>query len=207
MAKTTTASRPMTNGQIENAVAKLRDALRKHRTEFGSEPVQLVLGVENLGMELLAPFRKRVEAVSNLIVRRVTVNRTRTPQSMLDATGRKQHTNQDVVDAMPRGEGEKAEVYFFKPDLTERGGWISDADLEEEFESRGFAPADPYTLGAVNEVDPAFTDSHPNGTHWKDAQGRWCFAAFGRWYDEPSVSVHRSDDDWDGRWWFAGVRK
>lgn len=70
MAKTMIAS--MTDGQIENAVAKLRDALRKHRDEFESEPVQEVLGMPNLGMRLLEPFRKLVEAVSDMIVRYVT---------------------------------------------------------------------------------------------------------------------------------------
>lgn len=73
MAKTMTASKPMTDGQIENVVSKLRDALRKHRTDFGLEPVQRVLGIENLGMELLTPFRTRVEAISKLIARRVKV--------------------------------------------------------------------------------------------------------------------------------------
>ncbi|HXF43908.1 MAG TPA: hypothetical protein VNK70_00285 [Candidatus Paceibacterota bacterium] len=192
----------MTDGQIENVVARLRDALRKHREEFGSEPVQKVLGTDNLGMRLLEPFRQLVEAVSNLIIRRVKVDRSRTPQEALDATGRKQYTNRSVVAAMPRGEGEEVEVIFFN-----LGRYVSDNDLEKEYELRGLMPADPYSLAAVNGADPAFADERPNGTHWKDADGRWCYAAFDRhWDDGRRVRVNRDGRDWSDDWWFAGLR-
>src|SRR3989344_3677712 len=94
----------MTDGEIENLVEKLRAAARKHRNEFSSDAVQQALGVENLGMKLLEPFRKLVEDVAGVIVHHVTVDRSRTPQETLDATGCKQYTNPDVVETMPRGE-------------------------------------------------------------------------------------------------------
>src|SRR3989338_8114210 len=199
MAKIMIASQQMTDGQIENVVAKLRDALRKHRGELGSEPVQQALGVENLGMELLAVIRKHVEALSNMIVRRVKVDRTRTPQAMLDATGRRQYTNRKVVDAMPRSEGEEVDVYLFKPrPEAYKNGFINDDDLEKEYEFHGLVPADPYSLAAVIEADPAFADKHRNVTHWKDANGKLCYIAFSRWDGERSVGVNR-----DGRVWFS----
>ena len=213
MAKTMTASAPatITDGQIDNATNKFRDALRKHRTEFDSEVSQQVLGIENLGMELLAPFRARVEALSNLITRRVRVNGARTPQQALDATGRRQYVDPKVVNAMP-GHGEmieEAEVFFFKPrpQAYDKNGLISDDRLEAEYDFHDFKPADPYAQAAVNEADPNFANDHPNGTHWKDKDGKWCFATFLRWYDKPGVSVGRGDDDWSDHWWFAGVRK
>ena len=210
MAKTMIAAQ-MTEGQIENVVAKLRDALRKHATEFASRVVQQVLGVENLGMELLAPFRVRVEAFSNLIIRRVKVDRARTPQQALDATGRRQYITREVVDAMPRGNSlivEEVEVTFFKPrPEAYKDGLISDDRLKAEFDFHGLKPVDPYALAAVNEADPSFADTHPNGTHWKDKDGKWCFAAFGRWGVGPGVSVRRCDDVWDDDWVFGGVRK
>ncbi len=126
----------ITDGQIENAVNKLRDAMRKHRSEITSDVAQQVLGVENLGMLMFTPFRERAEAVSNLIVRKATVNRSRFPQEALEATGRAQYTDRKVVDAMPKGEGNEAEVVFFKPDLSKRNGFISDNDLEKEFDLR-----------------------------------------------------------------------
>lgn len=174
----------MTDGQIENAVNKLRDAMRKHRSEIASDVAQQVLGVENLGMMMFTPFRERAEAVSNLIVRKVKVDCNRTPQEALDATARVQYTNRKVVDAMPKREGDEVEVVFFKPDLSNRNGFISDDDLEKEFELRGLKPADPVSVAAVNEADPAFADEKPHGTHWKDAKGNWCFAAFRRWSDD-----------------------
>ena len=67
-------------------------------------------------------------------------------------------------------------------------------------------PADPYSQAAVNEADPAFADGHPNGTHWKDVNGKWCFVAFGRWGDGRKLGVGRGND-WGGSCWFAGVRK
>ena len=197
----------MADGQIENAVNKLRDAMRKHRSEITSDVAQQVLGVENLGMLMFTPFRERAEVVSNLIVRKATVNRSRSQQEAIEATGRAQYTDRNVVDAMPKGEGNEVEVVFFKPDLSKRNSFISDDDLEKEFDLRGLKPADPISVAAVNEADPAFADEKPHGTHWKDAKGNWCFATFGRWFDEREVGVDRDDDAWDDGWWFAGVRK
>lgn len=197
----------MTDGQIENAVSKLRDAMRKHRSEITSDVAQHVLGVENLGMMMFKLFRERAEAVSNLIVRKVKVNRSRSQQEAIEATGRKQYTDRRVVDNMPKGEGDEVEVVFFKPDLSQRNGFISDDDLEKEFELRGLKPADPISVAAVNEVDLAFADEKPHGTHWKDDNGKWCFAAFGRWDVERGVGVNRFGLGWFGYWWFAGLRK
>ena len=197
----------MTDGQIENAVNKLRDAMRKHRSEITSDIAQQVLGVENLGMMMFTPFRQRAEVVSNLIVRKAKVNRSRSQQEAIEATGRAQYTDRKVVDAMPKGEGDEVEVVFFKPDLSNRNGFISDDDLEKEFELRGLKPADPVSVAAVNEADPAFADEKPHGTHWKDAKGNWCFATFGHWFGERLVCVSENGSDWDVRWWFAGLRK
>ena len=199
----------MTDGQIENAVNKLRDAMRKHRSSITSDVAQQVLGVENLGMMMFTPFRERAEVVSNLIIRKVKVNRSRSPQEALDATGRVQYTDRKVVDSMPKGEGDEVEVVLFKPEPWEyiKSGCISDDDLKKAYERRNSKPADPYSVAAVNEADPAFADEKPHGTHWKDAKGNWCCAAFDRWGGERKVDVHRGGLDWSGRWWFAGVRK
>lgn len=197
----------MTDGQIENAVNKLRDAMRKHRSDITSDVAQQVLGVENLGMMMFTPFREHVGAVSNLIVRKVKVNRSRSQQEAIEATGRAQYTDRKVVDSMPKGEDEEVEVVFFKPDLSQCNGFISDDDLEKEFELRGLKLADPISVAAVNEADPAFADEKPHGTHWKDAKGNWCYAMFDRWVDERRVRVRRYDFGWSDYWWFAGVRK
>ncbi|MEK7579848.1 MAG: hypothetical protein AAB469_01495 [Patescibacteria group bacterium] len=145
--------------------------------------------------------------MNNLIVRYVKVDRTKTPEQMLEATGRRQYTDADVVKAMPRGDGDEGEVFFFKLDLSSRGGHISNDDMEKEYELRGLKPADPYKLSQVNVDDPAFADEHPNSTHWKDTNGRWCFALFHQWDGRRRVRVYRGAYGWNAYWWFAGLRK
>ena len=198
----TPSTKPITKGQAGKFIDVFIDALVK--SGLPSEPTQQVLEEQGAAVaaECVSIVRKRVDAMSSIIVRRVQVDISRTPQQALDATGRKQYTDSGVVAAMPKGAGGEVEVHFFKLDR-----YISDNDLEGEYASRGLKPADPCSLAAVNEADPAFADEHPNGTHWKDAKGKWCFAAFDRWDDGRELSVDRYDNDWLDYWWFAGVRK
>jgi len=206
-----TLSKMTTAGQVDKAIALYRALLEKHSGEFSAEAVQMVLGQSELAGEQFSIFRRRVEMVSNFITRQVNVDRSRSPQEALKATGRVQYTNGEVVDAMPRGDencqSDEGEVVFFKPDLSERSGYLSDDELEQEFEWRGLKPCDPISLSAINEADPAFADEKPHGTHWKDAKDNWCFAMFDRWSDGRRVSVNRDGFGWRGHWWFAGVRK
>lgn len=202
MEKTMSPSKKTTKGQINKAVAMYRALLEKYAPEFESSAVQQVLGQKELAKEQFQVLRCRVEVVSNLIIRTVKVNRSRSPKEAIVATGRVEYTNDDVVKSMPHGVGDNVEVIFFKI-----GKSVSEDSLENEYALRVLVPADPYSLAAVNEADSAFADSHPNGTHWKDENGKWCYAAFDRWGGERSVGVDRSVYDWGGYWWFAGLRK
>jgi len=208
MAKTMTPSdKPITKGQIGKFYDVFADALAK--SGLRSEPTQLVLAIHgaDLAKQFVALVRKHVDAISNMIFHTVTVDRTRSPQQVLDATGRTQCTDKEVVASMPKGEAEE-ELFFFKPrPEAYRDGLISDEALKREFDFLNLEPASPCSLAKANQDDPAFADEHPNGTHWKDAQGNWCFAAFGRWRGGRDVGVDRYDGDWYGGWWFAGVRK
>ncbi len=197
------STEPITEGQIGKVLELFGARLRKSNLQ--SRPLQDI--IENQGStfvdKLMAGITEMVEAVSEMIVRKVKVNRTQSPKEVLKATGRNQYLADSVVAKMPKGEGDETEVFFFK-----LGRQINDNDLEKEYELRGLKPADPYSLAKVNEEDPAFADIRPNATHWKDADGKWCFADFHRWSDgERYVRVFRRDDDWYDRWWFAGVRK
>ena len=192
---------PITSGQIAKFLDLLTAGLRK--SGLPSEPTQLVLETQGdaLVTEFVGSVRKRVDAISEMIVRHVTVNRNLTPQDTLDATGRKQYTDRNVVKGVPRGEGAEVAVCFFK-----LGRYASPAEVDEAYKLRGLTP-DPIAQAKVNTDDPAFADEHPNGTQWQDADGKWCFATFSRWSDKRMVNVHRSGDDWNDHWWFAGVRK
>ena len=205
----TPSDKPITDGQIDKAVAAYKAMLVKHRTELASEAAQEVLGQDDYINEQVGVLRKRIEAVSKMIIRKVKVDRTKKPQQVLDATGRKQYTDRSVVDSMPCGVGEDVEVFFFKPEPSEytRPGYMSDDDLEKALARRGLT-ADPYAQAKANGDDPAFADTHPNGTHWKNGDGKWCFATFDQWSgDGRVVSVDRDGGGWGDDWWFAGVRK
>lgn len=193
----------MTDGQIDDLADKLRDAARERRGGFNKDAVHFALQSPDVGMRLVGAFRMIVEDINKRIVRVVTVSRGRTPKQALDACGRRQNVEDAVVDAMPRGEGDRVEVVLFPVRYM-----ISDDDAEKEYERRGLKPADPYSLAAVNEDDPGFSYDYPNKTHWKDADGCWCSALFGHWGGTQSVGIGRCDDSkqHDG-WWLAGLHK
>jgi hypothetical protein len=193
----------MTDEQIDNICAKLRDALRKHRTEISSEAAQLAIGTENIGMKMFVLFRDQAEALSEMIVRRVKVKRKRKPQEAIAATGCVEYTETEVVAQMPgRGEEEEeVDVCFFP--LKER---TAAADMQRLIESYGLIP-DAYAVAAVNEADPSFADDKSNGTQWMDEDGKFCYVLFDQWDGEREVHCSRDEFNWDGRWWIGGVRK
>ena len=197
-----TPSKCTTEGQIDKAVVAYRALLTKHQSDFSAGAFQEALGNSQLIKDQFAVLRTHVEAISNMIVRHVSVNRNRSPQEALGATGRIQYVQEDVVEAMPRADRDEAEVFFFNLDR-----FTNDTDLDKEYELRGLKACDPLTLAGVNEADLAFADDHPNCTHWKDAEGRWCFATFYRWRGRRYVHVRRDGHGWHVRWWFAGLRK
>jgi hypothetical protein len=123
-------------------------------------------------------------------------------KKLLDSTKRTQYTNEEVVDSVKPCEPQKIEFFTI-------GEYISDDNLEREYEKRGLIPANPYALTLFSkENETVMDDKKYVATHWKDVAGKWCYAAFGRrGGGERGVSVYRYDDGWFGSWWFAGVRK
>lgn len=203
-----TQSESITGGQIGQINDRLATRLRE--SGLPSEGVQNALAAPGGVVidEMVAVLRKHVEANSDLIVRIVSVNRARSGREALKATGRNLYVSNDVVDAMPNDEGDQIELVFFKPKPEEytRPGFMSDDDLEKALALRNLGAADPFSVAAHNEADPAFADESPNATHWKDASGHWCYAAFLRWRGERDVNVSRGGG-WLDVWWFVGVRK
>lgn len=206
MSNTSSPSRvikPITDGQIGKAQELLGAVLRKNRQQFPSDLIQEML--EKRGMELrnalLNVFQKQVE-YSGMIVRHVTVNRSRSPQEVLYATGCVQWKDDSAVATMPSGGTgveENVPVYFFKFD-----GFIGNDELACQYENRGLV-SDPYAQAAVNTEDPAFADEHPSSTHWQDKNGKWYFVTFSRQDGRRNVRVFRNNGDWLGPWWFSGV--
>jgi len=202
MEKTMTPSQTITDGQIDKAGELFRSILKRHRAKMSSGAVQWVLGSNMVWLAVFEVFQGFVDAFSNIIIRRVPVNRSRTPQAMLDATSRIQDVTDYLLRTMPVGEGEEVEVVFFNP-----GRSINNKDLELQYEARDLKPADPYSLAAVNEADPSFADDYPNTTHWKSFFGAWCNIDFYCLHNERRVEVKDLIRRWSDGWWFAGLRK
>lgn len=152
---------------------------------------------------------KETLRIGKVICRHVTVNRAKLPYDILKATKHHVIVGGDVLKSMPIGIGTETDVLFFKI-----GRSVSDIELEKEYEKRGFAPADPYTLAKVNEDDPTFAGEYTHGTHWKNTNGKWCSMACFYSHGFTSIKVDEDDHDrcgrpcvWDGSFWFAGLRK
>lgn len=136
-------------------------------------------------------------------MRRVRVDRSRTPDQVVAETGRKQYIEPEMVANMPRGEGEWVNVHFFTPDASsyDDGDRLSDESLEREYEKHGLKPVDFYSLVEV-------ADEEPIATHWMDQDGNWCHAAFVDVGGELRVHVNRSTRGWSNFWKkFAGLPK
>lgn len=118
---------------------------------------------------------------------------------ILKDTGRKLYVNEAVAITCPQTTGD---LEFFNLDK-----YISDDELEKEYQTRGLEPASILSLCLYDEKHRDELDRMKYvGTHWKDDKGKWCFAAFGRWGDGRRVDVDRSGGGWGGDWFFAGLR-
>ncbi len=140
-------------------------------------------------------------AENEVVIVRVRVDRSRSLEQACQATGRALRLDEHAIVSLSSGEGDEVDVHFFRV-----GHPLTDEDLEKEYELRGLRPADPYSLAAVHESDPEFADDNPNGTHWKDDQGKWCHTTFDQWENERVVVIDYYCE-WEGRWWFAGIPK
>ncbi len=201
MASMSPSESTITAGQAAKFLDIQLAKLRKSGLPVKETQQVLETQADEIADEFVASVRKRVDAISDMIVRRVRPRRTHSLEAVLNQTGRKQYVNKDVLQTMPRCEGEEVDVYFFSLKR-----FASPQKVAKAYAIRGLKP-DPVAQARVNEDDPAFADEHPNATQWQDADGRWCYAAFLRWRGGRGVDVDRSGLGWRGDWFFGGVRK
>jgi hypothetical protein len=125
----------------------------KKRNPLYSRLAVLLLIVVIMALIAFGSYFQKAHAVQHGedIVFRVSVNRNHAPQEALNATGRNQYLTGSVVNSMPKGEGDKVEVHLF-----ELKRFVSDDDLEKEYESRGLISADPYSILALTKIILAF---------------------------------------------------
>lgn len=173
--------KPMTEGQTDTLTNKFRDAVRKKRGKISAESAQWFLGLENPGMMLVGMMKELVEeAAKKTFVVHVFINRTRTKQRALDATGYQQHVycGRDVDNAPVSG-SEKEDIVLFLPLPCEYpSGVLGDKEAEGAYKRRGLQPADLVAVAAMNEKKPTLVDKMPHVTIWKDDEGKWCYAVF-----------------------------
>ena len=136
------------------------------------------------------------------IVRAVSVDRTRSRQTIIAATGREQHVNAEVLATMPLLEGsggtELVLLYAFPIERS-----LTPDEWDAELASRGLVP-DFAAIAALNEQDPGFADLHPNGAQWRNVEAHACFLTFDRWNGNRSVVCERNEGPWRLRWWAVG---
>lgn len=149
-----------------------------------------------MGKSMTTFDRKRVETISIVIVRRVRVDRTRTPQQVVDATGRRKYIDADVLATVPQSEGDEVDVYF----IPTAGRIVRMGKIPAFLAQYGLVP-DPRAQAAVNEADRAFADKYPNCTQW----GNDCCLIFSRYDGERYIGCHRYGDNWGPNWFLSGV--
>jgi hypothetical protein len=134
--------------------------------------------------------------------RHAIVNRNLSLKAALVATGRKLYLNEAVVESMPRASGNIETI------LVNLGRKVDCDKLDAALAAIGMELiVDPQGLAAINEADPALADSHPNGTQWKDSEGKYCFVLFDRWFAGRYVRVDRGGSYWYSSCWFPCRRK
>ncbi|OGG60356.1 hypothetical protein A3C89_03830 [Candidatus Kaiserbacteria bacterium RIFCSPHIGHO2_02_FULL_50_50] len=175
-----------------------------------------LVGVTNCLRDLLRVRNKSsspaevVDQRAKYIVRtaKVHAHRSLTPKQVFDTTKRRQHVNEAVRDAMPRGQGEVVTLHYFRPrpEAYDKNGWLSPAALDAEYAYHGIV-VDIEAQAIDNAANPELADTMPNVCQWMDGSGKHCCAKFGCWDGERRVLVRRSEDGWLAPWVFAGVRK
>ena len=141
------------------------------------------------------------------VSRVATVDRERSAEAALEATGMALYTDATIMMNLPKGKGSEVRVVYFQCESVCEKGYISHEDVEKEYERRNLKPADPISLAAVIEGDPEFVDSIPHGMQWRDSAGKICWMVFSTWQGDRYVEQGHADGGWHGRhWWFAGFQ-
>ncbi len=163
MAKTVTPSvdTQMTDGQIDKAGELFRSILKRFRAELPTDAVQQVLGNNNIWPELYSVFRKRVEMISNTIVRQVTAD-GRTGEQFIGALTTANYNIGDYAKQVMRKpefvttNGVTYKLVVIKGDEFEDNDRIT-SKIREEAESRGYLtpPAEvaPLLRESVSDED------------------------------------------------------
>ncbi len=132
---------------------------------------------------ILAAGLKKTEESSfrltrKMFARRVTVDRTRTPEEMSAALNCNAGISLRESRIMPRGVGDHVEVIFFEVSI-----FLPRDKIARAFKRRGLKPADPYSLMQVYIDDPTFFDKGQCRTAWQREDGGRTWIHFEKYDD------------------------
>jgi hypothetical protein len=182
-------------GLSEKAINLLVDLAHRYGSERGQDWMAKTTEMVATG---LTPLAQAAKTELNLITRTAPVNRTRTPKEAMVAMGCVPYLNETVLASLPLGTGDTVTMSFYR-----FGRYIASDKLDKELAKVGLElDVDPIGQAAINEADKGFAETHPNGTQWKNADGKTCYAIFIRWDGERRVNVGQGDGGWGDFWWF-----
>ncbi|MBI4155749.1 MAG: hypothetical protein HY507_00775 [Candidatus Zambryskibacteria bacterium] len=105
----------ITLGQIGRASDRFSERCRTNAVSLPRDTVQLVLEDEGdaLAQEMFEALRTRVERRSEMVIRHVKMDRTKTPRQMIEALGRTEYITEAVLATMPTEGKDEDDIYFF----------------------------------------------------------------------------------------------
>lgn len=206
----------ITDQQISTLQGILAEALRG--SVLHKDSIQRVIDehAPAVASNLLSIIKKQVEAIEKVLVFRVTVDRTRLPQTLwrslnevgISATYLGGHTSLiRILEEMPRDGENEVDVFLVHFDR-----FVYPKDLQTELDLYGLKPADPYSLAALMRTNPGLiAEKCLIATQWKNKDGDWCHMEFQSYDNKSSVYA----DTWDKpesygygeRYWIACIRK
>ncbi len=183
---------------------QLANALKK----WGFTPNDVTnLGQLDDSFELRGLSRGTHEIRVKTLCRKVSdIDRTLTPEQVLEPIANVIFDNGDLIKTIPNGDGCEATLFFFFLDH-----WIDcncNDELNLEYANRGLVPCDPYALAKANKDDPMLQRNCPNCTLWKNDSNEWLFIRLYFNSGERRISIHRfKEQNIPKGTWLAGVAR
>ncbi len=149
-----------------------------------------------------------VARTTTTIVLTLDVDRSRSPEEMLEATkffSRESSTDGSHLANMPRAGSTRQVVELFRLESYTVG-----YQLELERKRRGYKTLlDSYQLGSIAEKYPAFADECTLVTQWKKpGSPYWVSLVFKQYQGRRLASISKRGEnyDWRGPCWCGGIR-
>lgn len=131
---------------------------------------------------------------------KVKVNRKQTAKQALRGLGYKKYVKESVVKTFKNEGKVNCEIELFY-----LGKYATNKEVEQEYKKRDLVPDFYATVAFLKKNPEILEEKKCIGVNYSDNK----FANFRHWVSFIccKVVVDSCDAGWDGRWWFAGLRK